>query len=118
MFSALAGFLEPGETIEEACARELQEESGLVATSVAYHSSQPWPFPTNLMIGLTAEVEPGEARADQTELEAVRWFSREEAGDLIRGELEGVFAPPPFAIAHQLVRSWVLGAEIQPLTEA
>ena len=106
MFSALAGFLEPGEAIEEACARELQEEAGLVAASVAYHSSQPWPFPTNLMIGLIAEVEAGEARPDQTELEAVRWFTRAEAGALLRGELDGAFAPPPFAIAHSLIAAW------------
>ena len=109
MYSALAGFVEPGESIEEACARELYEEAALSATSVRYHSSQPWPFPTNLMIGLIAEVADGEARADETELEAVRWFSREDAGALLAGELEGAFAPPPFAIAHQLIKSWTSG---------
>ena len=107
MFSALAGFLEPGETIEEACARELKEEAGLTATSVRYHSSQPWPWPSSLMMGLIAQVDSNDARPDQTELEEVRWFSKDEAAALIRGELEGVFAPPALAIAHQLIKAWV-----------
>jgi NAD+ diphosphatase len=107
MFSALAGFLEPGETIEEACARELMEEAGLTATSVRYHSSQPWPWPSSLMMGLIAQVDSNDARPDQTELEEVRWFTKDEAGALIKGELEGVFAPPALAIAHQLIKAWV-----------
>jgi NAD+ diphosphatase len=106
MFSTLAGFMEPGESIEEACARELFEEAGVEALSVRYHSSQPWPYPSNLMIGLIAEVAAGEGRPDQTELEAVRWFSKHEALALLRGEIEGLFAPPPFAIAHQLIKAW------------
>ena len=105
-FSALAGFLEPGESIEEACAREVAEECGLTVTAVAYHSSQPWPFPSSLMIGLIAEVADGEARPDQTELEAVRWFTRDEARALIAGEIEGLSAPWPHSIAHQLIRWW------------
>ena len=106
MFSALAGFIEPGETIEEGCARELKEEAGLTATGVRYHSSQPWPYPSSLMMGLLADVDSGEARPDQTELEEVRWFTKAEASALIRGELEGVFIPPPLAIAHQLIKAW------------
>jgi NAD+ diphosphatase len=109
MHSALAGFLEPGETIEEACARELMEEAGLTATAVHYHSTQPWPYPNSLMIGLIAEVDSADARPDQTELEAVRWFTREEARQLIAGGYDGCFAPPPLAIAHQLVKSWAEG---------
>jgi NAD+ diphosphatase len=105
-YSALAGFLEPGESIEEACARELKEEAGLDALRVAYHSSQPWPYPTNLMIGLIAEVAEGEARPDQTELEAVRWFTRTEARTLLDGALGELSAPPPLAIAHHLIRTW------------
>lgn len=106
MFSALAGFVEPGETIEEACARELQEEAGLKATAVRYHSSQPWPWPGSLMMGLIAEVGSADAAPDQTELEEVRWFSKEEAAQLIKGELEGAFCPPSLAIAHQLIKAW------------
>ncbi|RAK57796.1 NAD(+) diphosphatase [Phenylobacterium deserti] len=107
MFSALAGFLEPGESIEEACARELNEEAGLHATAVRYHSSQPWPFPSQLMIGLLAEVEDEEGSPDQTELSEVRWFTRAEAADLLAGRLQGLSAPPPLAIAHQLLKAWV-----------
>ncbi|HEY2662311.1 MAG TPA: NAD(+) diphosphatase [Caulobacteraceae bacterium] len=106
MYSALAGFLEPGENIEEACAREIKEEAGLTATSVRYHSTPPWPYPSSLMIGLIAEVSDDNAAPDQTELEEVRWFSREDCRALLRGELPGTFAPPPLAIAHQLIKAW------------
>jgi NAD+ diphosphatase len=107
MFSALAGFLEPGETIEEACARELMEEAGLTATSVRYHSSQPWPYPSTLMIGLIAEVDSDEARPDQTELEQVRWFTRDEARAVIAGDNPEVRAPTKMAIARTLLDAWV-----------
>lgn len=110
MYSALAGFLEPGETIEEACARELNEEAGLIATSVRYYAAQPWPYPSSLMIGLFAEVSDTDATPDQTELEEVRWFTRAEALALVNGETPGVFAPPPLAIGHHLIRSWAEGA--------
>jgi len=106
MFSALAGFLEPGESIEEACARELAEEAGLRTRQVRYHSTQPWPYPSSLMIGLIAEVEDDEGTPDQTELSEVRWFTREEARRLLAGEIEGTFCPQPMAIAHQLLRAW------------
>ena len=106
MFSALAGFLEPGESIEEACARELNEEAGLRTRNVRYHSTQPWPYPSSLMIGLIAEVEDDEGTPDQTELSEVRWFTRDEAKRLIKGEVEGTFCPPPLAIAHQLIKAW------------
>jgi NAD+ diphosphatase len=106
MFSALAGFLEPGEAIEEACARELLEEAGLHAVRVRYHSSQPWPYPSSLMIGLLAEVEDEEGCPDQTELSEVRWFTKAEARALLEGGIEGVFCPPPSAIAHQLIKAW------------
>ncbi len=106
MFSALAGFLEPGESIEEACARELKEEAGLTATAVRYHSTQPWPWPSSLMIGLMAEVADDYAEPDQNELDEVRWFSREETRALLRGELKDVFVPGAMAIAHQLIKAW------------
>ena len=108
-FSALAGFLEPGETIEAACARELKEESGLTAVRVRYHSSQPWPLSPlggQLMIGLFAEVADGEAVADGTELAEVRWVTREEARAVLAGTHAEVTAPPPMAIAHQLLKTW------------
>ena len=111
--SALAGFLEPGESIEEACARELMEEAGLTAVRVAYHSSQPWPFPSNLMIGLIAEVSGDDARPDQTELEAVRWFTKDELKKVLASDegWDGVKPPPPLAIARTLMEAWVEGFE-------
>jgi NAD+ diphosphatase len=108
-FSTLAGFVEPGETIEEACAREMQEEAGLTTLSVRYWASQPWPFPSQLMVGLIAEVAQTEVRADQTELAEVRWFTRPEARALLEGRIDGVAGPPAFAIAHQLIRGWAYG---------
>ena len=105
--SALAGFLEPGESIEEGCAREVQEEAGLTVIATAYHSSQPWPFPSQLMIGLIAEVSDDQARPDQTELEAVAWLTRAEARAVLAGEHPSIQAPPPFAIAHSLIQAWV-----------
>lgn len=106
MYSALAGFLEPGESIEEACARELKEEAGLSTASVRYHSTQPWPYPSSLMIGLIAEVENDDAAPSDTELEAVKWFTRDEAKALLAGKLPGLFCPPKLAIAHQLLKAW------------
>jgi NAD+ diphosphatase len=106
MYSALAGFLEPGETIEEACARELHEEARLRTSRVRYHSTQPWPYPSSLMIGLIAEVENDDAVADQVELEEVRWFTRTEIKAMLRGELPDAKAPGLMAIASQLIKAW------------
>jgi NAD+ diphosphatase len=108
MYSALAGFVEPGESIEEACARELFEEAAVRTTSVRYHSTQPWPYPSSLMIGLIAQIEDGEAVADQIEIDEVRWFSRQEARALIRGDHADAKAPGALAIAHQWIKA---GAE-------
>jgi NAD+ diphosphatase len=106
MYSALAGFVEPGESIEEACARELFEEAAVRAVKVRYHSTQPWPYPMSLMIGLIAEIEPGEAVADNVEIDEVRWFSRAEAAGLVRGDHPDARAPGGLAIAHQLIKAW------------
>ena len=106
MHSALAGFIEPGETIEEAVARETLEEAGLRVREVRLHSTQPWPFPHSLMIGAIAEVENDDEKVDPHELESVRWFTREEARALIATRHPDAFCPPPFAIAHQILKSW------------
>ncbi len=107
--SALAGFMEPGEAIEEACAREVMEEAGLTVSDVAYHSSQPWPFPAQLMIGLIAEVTTDEAAPDQTELEAVAWLTRAEARAVLDETHPTIHAPPPYAIARRLLETWARG---------
>ena len=74
-------------------------------SSVRYHSTQPWPYPSSLMIGLIAEVEDDEATPDQTELSEVKWFTKAEARDLLAGKLDGTFAPGAMAIAHQLIKA-------------
>ena len=107
MYSALAGFLEPGESLEEAVRREIQEESGVPVGEVRYHSSQPWPFPASLMIGCHAIALDDKIELPGDELEEAVWFER----GLIREALLGkhrdrVWMPPPHAIAHQLIRSW------------
>jgi NAD+ diphosphatase len=108
--SALAGFMEPGESIEEACAREIHEEAGLVTTRVHYVATQPWPFPSTLMIGLIAEVASDQALPDGVEIEQVRWLTREEAQRVVAGEHPEVSAPSPYAIAHYLLRVWAADA--------
>ncbi|MBN8553021.1 MAG: NAD(+) diphosphatase [Caulobacterales bacterium] len=104
--SALAGFIEPGESIEEGCAREVAEEAGLRVVGSRYHSSQPWPFPHQLMIGLICTVDSDQAHANQAELESVTWLTRSEARIVLDGHHPTIKAPPPFAIAHQLIRAW------------
>ncbi|UPT64116.1 MAG: NAD(+) diphosphatase [Hyphomonadaceae bacterium JAD_PAG50586_4] len=106
MHSALAGFIEPGEAIEEGVARETLEEAGLKVREVRMHSTQPWPFPHSLMIGVLCEVENDRETVDTTELESGRWFTRDEAKLLIAGKHPDAWAPPPFAIAHQLLKTW------------
>jgi len=109
MFSALAGFVEPGETIEEAVRRELMEEASLKVGEVTYHATQPWPFPSSLMIGCFAKAESRDVKADETELAEVRWIDRRVARELIEGKkVDGVRVPPPIAIAYHLIKAWAL----------
>lgn len=105
MYSALAGFVEPGETIEDAARREIFEESGVRVGAVRYVTSQPWPFLSNLMIGLIGEAVSSEIVLDDKELEEARWFSAEEARMMMeRRHPDGLYAANPYAIAHELVR--------------
>jgi NAD+ diphosphatase len=107
MFSTLAGFIEPGETIENAVRRETLEESGIRIGRVAYHASQPWPFPHSLMIGCFGEALNEEIQADLTELDDCRWFSREELRSMIDAvHPDGLTIPPAGAIASHLIRFW------------
>ena len=106
MYSALAGFIEAGETIEEAVRRETFEESGVRSGRVEYICSQPWPFPSSLMIGCIAEALTEDLRPDETELEDVQWFSKAEIAAALEGVGDRLRVPPPIAIAHQLIRYW------------
>jgi NAD+ diphosphatase len=108
MYSALAGFLEPGETIEEAVRREIREEAGVACSRVVYLASQPWPFPSSLMIGCFAKATGTELMVDHTELEDARWFSRDELASMFdASHPRGLLAPLPFAIAHHLLKAFV-----------
>ncbi len=111
-YSALAGFLEPGETIEDAVRREVQEEAGIKVGRVRYVASQPWPFPSSLMIGCFAEAQSTDIRVDKTELEDARWFSRADCQQVFDGQGGPFNCPPPLAIAHHLLKSWL--ALLQP----
>jgi NAD+ diphosphatase len=107
-WSCLAGFVEPGETIEEAVRREVREEAGVVVGNVKYFRSQPWPFPSSLMIGCHAQALSRELIVDHNELEGARWFDREEmASMLARQHPEGLITPVPIAIAYHIIREWV-----------
>jgi NAD+ diphosphatase len=105
-FSLLAGYVEPGETLEEAVRREVLEESGVRLDSVAYLASQPWPFPSSLMLGFCALAERGDPQPDDDELAEVRWFEREEVEKAARGEGPLLLAPP-YAIARRLIDAWL-----------
>lgn len=107
MYSALAGFIEPGETIEDAVRRETHEEAGIRGGRVDYMCSQPWPFPASLMIGCIIEALDEDLVVDRAELEDARWFAREEVRLMLAGRHPGrLFCPPPMAIAHHLVKAF------------
>ncbi|MEN0653604.1 MULTISPECIES: NAD(+) diphosphatase [Hyphobacterium] len=108
MWSALAGFMEPGETIEEACAREIAEEAGIRVDQAGteYVASQPWPFPSSLMIGLIVPARSTEVTIDAAELETARWFSKDEIAAMLAGEHPDADVPPKIAIARRLLEVW------------
>ena len=108
MYSCLAGFLEPGETIDDAVRREIGEEAGIGCGAVTYLGSQPWPFPASLMIGCLVEAATTAITTDQDELEDARWFARDEVRLMLEGRHpQGLTCPMPMAIAHHIVRTWV-----------
>jgi NAD+ diphosphatase len=105
-FSVLAGFVEPGETLEEAVRREVREESGVEVGAASYVASQPWPFPSSLMLGFHAETAGGEPRPSDGELAEVRWFERDEVEAAADGRGEIVLSPP-YAISRRLIDGWL-----------
>jgi NAD+ diphosphatase len=106
-YSALAGFIEPGETIEEAVAREIHEEAGVRVKNVTYFTTQPWPFPSSLMIGCYAEAEGRDITVDTNELADAFWLEKDRARKLLAGDTsDKIRMPPPVAIAHHLIRNW------------
>ena len=112
-YSTLAGFVEPGETLEQAIAREVMEESGVRVRRSRYLGSQPWPFPSSLMLGFVAEAEPDAPQADQ-ELEDVRWFHRDDVGAALRGETvdDGLLLSPSVSISRWLIEAWYAGVAV------
>jgi NAD+ diphosphatase len=113
MYSALAGFIDQGESIEEAVRREVMEEAGVQVGPVRYHSSQPWPFPSSLMIGCHGRAESTEINMDTEEMHDVRWFDLETVRAALSGERSGeskdLRLPGPIAIAHHLIKAWAAG---------
>ena len=106
VYSALAGFMEPGETIEAAVRREIWEEAGIVTSRVAYHASQPWPFPSSLMLGCFAEATSFEIEPRDLELEDVRWFDRADLRPMLERTHPTFAAPPTIAIATLLLSAF------------
>ncbi len=110
-FSALAGYMEPGESMEEAVAREIFEEVGLKTTEVRYITSQPWPWPSTLMMGVEAWVEDGEISLQEAEIAEAIWITKDDVRASQNGEHPYRLVPPPFAIAHNLVMNWLAEPE-------
>jgi NAD+ diphosphatase len=108
-YSTIAGFVEPGESLEDAVVREVAEETGVQVAEVEYHSSQPWPFPSSLMLGFTARASTQEVRLEDKELEDARWFTRAEIASGVPK------LPPPLSISFRLIEHWFDADSDRPL---
>jgi len=109
MYSALAGFIDQGESIEEAVRREVREEAGIAVGAVRYHSSQPWPYPSSLMIGCHGQATSITIRIDEEEMADVSWFTRRQILDALDNNNADLRLPGPVAIAHHLIKAWAIG---------
>ncbi len=110
LYSAFAGFVEPGESLEDAVRRELTEEAGVKIGAVRYHASQPWPFPSSLMLGCYAQALDRDFQIDDDEIVDARWLSRNEARQRLAGAItDNMTMPAPIAIAHHLIKGWANG---------
>jgi NAD+ diphosphatase len=115
MHSIIAGFVEPGESLEMAVVREVEEETGIRVRNISYFSSQPWPFPRSLMLGFTAEAVTEEIHLNDGELDAAGWFSREE---IVSGLADGTFdVPTSVSISHRLIEAWFDAGEVGRLRD-
>ena len=107
-YSCLAGFVEPGESAEQAVIRESAEEAGLAVSDVRYVASQPWPFPASLMLGYRAVADPTAAiSVGADEIDDARWFARDDIAEAVR---KGLLLPPPVSIARHIVDAWLAGS--------
>ena len=110
-YSTIAGFVEPGESLEDAVAREVLEETGVKVDEIEYHSSQPWPFPSSLMLGFSAHALTAEVHLEDEELEDARWFTRRDIESGVPG------LPPPLSISYRLIEHWFDADSDRPLRE-